>query len=158
VELGAGHATSGVNGIGGSTDAGNLTYDMAFPVTASFFDPTNPSVQAVTDFVSVRGDMIGHSVASPTLFAYDVNENLIGSDSVLDTGGQTMSVNVPGIHSVRFIGFAQPDTGTGGIALDDFGFNEVTAVPEPGTGALFAALAGGWAVLPRGRKRALSPV
>jgi hypothetical protein len=158
VELGAGHATSGVNGIGGSTDAGNLTYNMAFPVTASFFDPANPSIQAITDFVSVRGDLIGNSSESPTLFAYGVNGELIGSDSELDTGGQTMSISVPGIHSVRFSGVAQPDTGIGGVALDDFGFNEVTVVPEPASGVLLVALVAGGAMLPRRRKQAQPPV
>ena len=140
INLGTGHATSGVNGIGGSTPTGNLTYNAANPITMTFFDPVHPSVAAVTDFVSVRADLIGDSGESPTLFAYDINEALIGSNSEPDTGGQTMKLSIPGIHSVRFSGVVAPDGGPGGAALDDFTFHTVTAaVPEPGTVAFVAS-------------------
>lgn len=58
VNLGAAHAPSGVNGIGGSTAAGALTYSGSPLFTVTFFDPMNTAVQAVTDFVSVRGDLL----------------------------------------------------------------------------------------------------
>jgi hypothetical protein len=59
VNLGVGHATSGTNGIGGSTPEGILTYAQQYPITATFFDPSNPAVAGTTDFVSLRGDLIG---------------------------------------------------------------------------------------------------
>src|SRR5579883_1523264 len=43
VQLGTNHATSGVNGIGGSTPDGLLTYSKQYPITIRFFDPTHPN-------------------------------------------------------------------------------------------------------------------
>jgi len=57
VELGTDHATSGINGIGGSTQEGTVSYAPSNPIEISFFDPANPSRPATTDFVSVRGDL-----------------------------------------------------------------------------------------------------
>jgi hypothetical protein len=122
VDLGAGQAASGINGISGSTPTGLLTYDRAFPIVASFFDPSNPFMPAVTDFVSVRGDRAGAG-QSITLNAFDVNGNLITSFTATDSGGTILSVSASGIHSVQFLG--TQDSG-GGVALDDFTFNPVT--------------------------------
>lgn len=61
VNLGSVYATSGVNGIGGSTPGNILTYDRSFPIVASFFDPSSPGVPATTDFVSLRIDRLGDS-------------------------------------------------------------------------------------------------
>jgi hypothetical protein len=125
VNLGPGHATSGVNGIGGSTPTGLLTYDRMNPITASFFDPNNPSLPAVTNFVSPRGDLIGTG-QSITLNAFDVNGSLIASDTAADNGGATLIVATPGIHSVQFLGTQD----YGGVALDDFTFNPVMSFPK----------------------------
>jgi hypothetical protein len=59
-------------------------------------------------------------------------------------GGQTYSLSLPGIHSVRFSGVELLPDGSGGIALDDVRFNRVVAVPEPGMAAhlIGAALSG----------------
>jgi hypothetical protein len=92
------------------------------PIVASFFDPTNPSSQAVTNFVSVRGDLIGTGQPM-TLNAFDINGHFITSVTVEDTGGATLSVTAPGIHSVQFLGTQD----YGGVALDDFTFNPVTS-------------------------------
>jgi len=125
LELGAGHATSGVNGIGGSTPDGLVTYSPDFPIVATFWDPTNPSVPAVTDFVSVRGDLIPNGPPI-TLEALDLNGALLASDTEFDNfGGTLLSCSVAGIHSVRFLG-------NGTTAIDDFTFNSVNAVPLPG--------------------------
>ena len=40
VGLGEGHATSGINGIGGTTPGGFLTYDGVFPIIATGDPPT----------------------------------------------------------------------------------------------------------------------
>lgn len=136
VNLGAGHATSGTNGIGGSTTAGTLTYFGSPLIVASFFDPTDTSFQAVTDFVSVRGDL--HPAGGAiTLSAFGVGGNLLGTSSANDSGGTTLSVLAPGIRSVQI-------TGTGSVAFDDFTFNQVIRVtpqqtiPEPSTCTLVA--------------------
>lgn len=136
VNLGTGHATSGTNGIGGSTAGGALTYSGSPLFTVTFFDPANTATQAVTNFVSVRGDLAPAGGAI-TLQAFDVNGSLIGSDAENDAGGTTLSLSLAGINSVRI-------TGTGSVAFDDFRFNQVVAVaggvaPEPATIALFAA-------------------
>lgn len=138
VQLGSGHATSGVNGIGGSTASDTLAYNSANPIVLEFFDPTQTSIAAVTDFVSIRGDLIGNSGESPTLQAFDLSGNLIGSSTLSDTGGQTWSISAPGIHSVRFSGVDRPDTSGGGVALDDLTYSTLAAVPEPSSLALLS--------------------
>ena len=133
VNLGAGHATSGTNGLGGSTPEGNLTYSSTYPITATFFDPSNPTVSATTDFVSLHGDLAGFPNQSVTLNAYDISGQLIASVTVVDIGGETLSIAIPGIHSVQFLGSLGD---VPGVAVDDFTFNSVTPVPEPSTWAM----------------------
>jgi hypothetical protein len=99
-----------------------LTYDRHFPIVMSFFDPSNPSMPAVTNFVSVRGDLLG-SGQSITLNAFDVDGNSIASFTTTDNGGTTLSVSAPGIHAVQFLGTQDV---VGGVALDDLTFNRVT--------------------------------
>ncbi len=129
VALGVGHATSGTNGIGGATPDGILTYDRRWPIVFRFVDPQNPEALAVTDFVSVRGDMAGTSGQEVVINAYDVSGVLVGSDQVLDFGGQTLTVAGVGIHRVEFLG-TQDDCG---VALDDLTFNPVTPLPTTTT-------------------------
>lgn len=143
VNLGLNHATSGVNGIGGSRDNGTLTYSKAFPISFEFFDPLNTAVKATTDFVSLRGDL-GGGGQFIYLRAYDLSGNQIAEASGIDSGGSTLSISAQGIHSARFFG-TQDD---GGVAVDDFSFGELTratqenAVPEPSTLALALPLIG----------------
>jgi hypothetical protein len=122
VNLGLGHATSGINGIGGSTPGGILTYAPANPIIAEFFDPFNPTQPATTDFVSLRIDLLGGSGLFVTLEAFDVDGNLLASQTLPDIGGATLQVAAQGIHSVRYLGTADE----GGAAVDDFTFNPVT--------------------------------
>jgi hypothetical protein len=140
VELGPGHATSGKNGIGGSTpEGGLLTYSQS--ITVSFFDNGNISAPLTTDFVSIRGDNYTTSGYPVYLNAYDLNGNFIVSDTKVDIGNVgvalELTVLAPGIHSVQFFG---TDGGWGSVAFDDLIFN--TPVPEPATIALlgFGAL------------------
>jgi hypothetical protein len=130
IDLGIGHATSGINGIGGVLANDLLDYSQAAPITFSFFDPTNLALKATTDFFSVRGDLWGGGNTA-LIEAFDVNGNLIGSDSQPDAGGQTYSLSLPGIHSVRYSGVELLPDGSGGIGLDDVRFNQVSSVPEP---------------------------
>ena len=127
----AGAAISGVNTIGGSTPAGNLTYSSNNPVVATFYDPSHPSTAATTDFVSLRCDLVG-SGFNVTLKAYGINNNLLTSFTTTDVGGETLQVSASGIHSVQFIG---TDDGHG-ATIDNFSFDTVVPVPEPATGTL----------------------
>jgi hypothetical protein len=122
-ENGVGHAPGGKNAIGGSTPDGKLTYDRAYPIVARFFDPKNPSVPAVTDYVSVRGDLWG-SGQTIVLNAYDLDGKRIESDTVVDDGQSTMTIAASGIHTVEFLG-TQDD---GGVGLDNFTFNPLVPI------------------------------
>lgn len=123
VRLGSGHATSGVNGIGG-VSAGNLIV-YSQPVVITFSMPGSPSTPAVTDFVSVRGDQV-QSFGSARMEAFDLGGALIGSVTAADVrGGLTLSLSAPNIHSVR-ITQTRSD-----IAFDDLRFNQL----KPGLSA-----------------------
>jgi len=161
VNLGVGHAPSGSQGISGSTPDGIVTYDASHPITFSFFNPANPSQQAVTDSVSVTGDLWGTSGQAPlTLTAFDINGNVISTAVRPDLGGTVLTVSGEGIHRVRFSGFARPD-GEDGIGLDDLTFNPLTpiggtggAVPEPSSIVLLGGMVlGGCAYARLRRKR-----
>ncbi|MBN8509602.1 MAG: PEP-CTERM sorting domain-containing protein [Burkholderiales bacterium] len=103
-----------------------------FPIDVSFFDTANTANEAVTDFVSLRGDLWGGGSGPISLFAYDIAGNLLTSDTQPDVGGTTLVVSAAGIHRVRFIG-------NGSVGVDDLTFNAlVAAVPEPHTIALIA--------------------
>lgn len=133
VALGAGHATSGINGLGGS-NAGKLAYHEDYPIIATFFNPSNVSQKATTDFVSLITDLWEHpNGLMMILEGYDVYGQLIASDSALDTGGVTLSISTNGIHSVKFKGSS--------VAIDDFSFNPVSPIPEPATASLFGGVA-----------------
>jgi hypothetical protein len=126
--LGTNHATSGDYGI----------FNSGTSIAADFILPGD--IPAATNSVTVYGDLIpiGGTV---TLQAYDINDNLIGSDVELDSPAPaTLTVNAPGIHRIVF--FSQ----TGTVAFDDLTFNTPTpidaeAIPEPASMALL--LSGG---------------
>lgn len=120
VVLGAGHATSGVNGIGGANAGGNLDYSQAVGVTFSM--PGAPGMPAATGSVSIRGDQ-RPATGSATLTAYDVGEIELGSVTQPDvTGGLTLGLTVPGIHRIVIT------TTQSNIALDDLTFGALQAV------------------------------
>jgi hypothetical protein len=114
-------APSGTIMIGGSTPGGILTYERAWPVVFTFVDPLNPESPAITDFVSVRGDMWADSGMQLELNAYDVNGALVGSDSAFDSPGVALTVAAAGIHRVEFLGSHD----WCGVALDDLTFHPV---------------------------------
>jgi hypothetical protein len=120
VPLGEGHATSGTNGISMASTDEEVTYSVPCYTVIKFVDPANPSVGAVTNFVSIRGDF-GGSTNTLTMQAFDINGILLGTDSQPDVGGETVSLSLPGIHSVHIVTTAEGDVG--GIALDDLAFN-----------------------------------
>jgi hypothetical protein len=112
---------SGKNILGGSTLDGRLTYQSTFPVGAAFFDPTG-SVKYVVTAVSVRGDL-QPIPGSKTLEAYDVNGNLLGSDTQPDSNPAPLAVSAAGIHRIRM--FSQSAT----VGFDDLRFD----TPKPAT-------------------------
>ena len=131
-------ATSGTNGIGGTSAAG--TFDYSAPVTFSFWNPANPATPATTNFFSVRGDLDPSGGGVPvTVSAFDINGVLLGTNTQTDSGGETWTLSFPGIHSVLYPG-TSANPADGGIALDDVTFNTVT-VPEPGMATLLACAA-----------------
>src|SRR5687768_15931443 len=69
VRLGSGHATSGVNGIGGVSASNILKYNQ--PVVITFTMPGSPATPAITDFVSIRGDQF-QAACSAKMEAFDV--------------------------------------------------------------------------------------
>ena len=128
VNLGAGHAPSGVNGIGGVDSSGLLSY--ATPFDVAFFLPSDTSTLAVTDFVSIRGDLYFGSNQPVRLDAFDANGTLLASDTTIDNHIFTLSVSHAGIHSIRVSEFDH-------VAWDDLSFGVLSvAVPEPSTIAI----------------------
>src|SRR5262249_29871651 len=95
-------------------------------VVIDLVDPSDPSVPAVTDFASIRGDVNGSS-NTLTMQAFDINGNLLGSDTQPDVGGETVQLSIPGIHSVHIV-MSTPNGQGGGIGLDDLSFHSPVAV------------------------------
>ena len=117
---GPNHAISNPNGIGGVNASGQLTYGT--PVSLTFFDPGNPLVAAVSNFVQIRGDQIP-SPGTATLEGFNVFGNSLGSVTAADVvGGLTLTFSAPGIHSVQI------SQTSATIALDNLAFESVTSV------------------------------
>jgi len=117
------------NIIGGVTAAGDLSYGT--PIVISFFNPSNPTVRAVTDFVSIRGDQVPQAGATATMEAFDLLGTSLGTITAIDsTEGLTLSLSLTGIHSIRL-------TQNGStIGFDNLTFN---AVPVPAAVWLFGS-------------------
>jgi len=116
VRLGGGHATNGVNGIGGVNAAGALNYDS--PIGIRFTLGGDP---AITDFVSIKGDLQG-GVGTVTMKAFDVNNTLVGIVTAPNTGGVELSLRADNIHYVEITQEAGAF-----IAFDDLQFNPLTS-------------------------------
>ncbi len=111
------HTSSPLNAIRGATIDGKMSYSS--PIVGRFFLPSNPSVKAVTNFVSIETDRRG--AGTPVkLEVFDLRGNLIGSMSAPDINGPTLSISVAGIHSFRI-------TGNGTSGFDDLTFSSLTS-------------------------------
>lgn len=121
VNLGAGHAPHGRNGLGGSTATGRLSYAAENPINGYFFQPGSDSVPYVTDFISVTGDS-APAFAIMRLRAYDVNNQLIREVTAVDSGLTDIRITTPTpvIHRFSFIG-------TGNVAIDKVRFHTAVA-------------------------------
>ena len=123
LKLGPNDATSGTNGMGMSDANGLVSYSTY--INAIFTVPGNVFAPAVTDFVSVRGDLFSTDPGAPlTLVGYDALGNIVATDQEPESPGVTLSISHPGIHGVQIIG-------DGSTAFDDFTFNSVQIIPEP---------------------------
>jgi hypothetical protein len=118
--LGAGHATSGLNGIGGVNVSNVLKYNS--PVVITFNVPGSPATPGVTDFVSLRGDTLP-ATGRATMEAFDAEGTLLATVSAPDrSGGLTLTIAMPRIHSVRVT------LTLSNIAYDDLRFTPPTPV------------------------------
>ncbi len=133
VNLGAGHATTGINGIGAVDAANNLSYGT--PFLMEFFLPLSPGTAAATDFVSISSDLFSTSGAAVSMQAYGFDGSLLGTTTAADLQPFTLSIAHAGIHTVRVTGFDS-------IAWDDLRFNSaLVPVPEPSIWAMTAVVA-----------------
>ena len=120
VNLGSGHATSGIAGIGGVTAANILKYNS--PMIITFTMPGDPTIAAVTNSVSIRGDNFPNTSGRgfATMEAFDVNGVLLTSVTVPDAVGFTLSISTANIHSVQITQTLSD------IAFDDLHFNPLS--------------------------------
>ena len=111
-------ATSGVVGIGGVTAQNILKYDS--PIIITFTTPGDPTIPAVTDSVSIQGDLQPGS-GSAMMEAFDVNGGLLATATVPDSAGFTLAISTANIHSVRVT-----QTPSAFIAFDNLRFNPLS--------------------------------
>lgn len=122
VRLGVGHATSGANGIGSVSASDTMAYST---MTITFSMPGNPSLPAVTNQVSIRGDQTAIA-GTASIEAFDVDEVSLGKATFNDVaGGVTLLIAKPKIHSITLT----QDSKT--IAFDDLVFNPLMPAPSP---------------------------
>src|SRR5205085_10837127 len=89
------------------------------PVVITFTMPGAPTIAAVTNSVSIRGDFPNTS-GFATMEAFDVNGVLLKSVTVTDAVGFTLSISIANIHAVRITQTLSD------IAFDDLHFNPLS--------------------------------
>jgi hypothetical protein len=119
VTLGTGHATSGTRGVGGTTAAGVLSY--AAPVRVSFWDVNDSTIQGVTDFVQIRGDLVPIA-GTITMKVFDPAGLLLATVAVPDTAGARLTYTGANVHAVELT------SSTSTVAYDDLQFGTVVPV------------------------------
>lgn len=120
---------SSPNAIAASTSDGLLSY--AVPIEITFVSPSDSSQAAVTDFVSIRGDLFVMGWGTNTMIALDINGDPIDFDVQIEPPASILTVSGLGIHKVILIGSTT-------TAFDDLTFNNLVPVPEPSSIALGA--------------------
>jgi hypothetical protein len=138
VTLGSGHATSGTNGIGGIFDGG-LSYGVSIRLT--FVVPTNTDLPAVTDFVSIKNDLLTAGSGLVTMLAYGLDGTLLATNSNIDDHAFTLSITNAGIHSILLT------EENGSVAYDDLVLDLPQLPPEdvrPLTASIAPAVAISW--------------
>lgn len=124
VTLGTGHATSGTRGVGGTSAGGALSYSA--PLRVSFWDLADSTVQGVTDFVELRGDLV--SIAGTiTMKVYDPAGLLLATVTVPDSAGARLTYTGANVHAVELTSSSST------VAYDDLQFGAVLPVaPDAG--------------------------
>jgi hypothetical protein len=137
VELGPGHAPSGINGLAGIDQFGEINYDA--PVTFSFFSPLDGTTPATTDYFGYSPDLWGYSYNEITLTAYGLDDSIVGQISYTETGifDPASPLTISGIgyfHKITIDSTLQY-TYRGGIGIDMVRFEDlqVNSIPEPST-------------------------
>lgn len=142
VNLGSGHAASGINGLSGVSGSSGVDYGAAY--SFEFLSPTNSAIPATTNYFSITPDLWGGSFNTVTLSAFDNSNQLIGSGSFVENVGSLGTLELNGIGAfhkvVVAVSLANPNSG--GIGMDLVTFGDLTAiapVPEPETYAMMLA-------------------
>ncbi len=131
VDMGA-YAPSPPNAIAASTTDGLLTYGV--PIYITFVSPSNPSIPATTNSVSIQGDTLISGLGTNTLIALDVNGNPLNYDIQIEPPASTLTILGAGIHELVLIG-------SGSTAFDNLTYSSVVIVPEPASVALLGCAA-----------------
>lgn len=121
INLGAGHATSGTNGIGPVASTNTLDYTLVLDI---FFVVPGTNTPAVTGNVAISGDQIPIP-GNLNFSAYDVNGGLLASGTAPDTAGGVYSLTAAGIHEFRI------SSTSGTVAYDDLTFGTPVAPRAP---------------------------
>jgi hypothetical protein len=137
VQLGSGHAASGLNGLGGIDGSGNLDYDT--PVSFTFFLPGG-GAPATINYFAYSPDLAGGSGNIITITAYDQVGSVVGQASFTESGSFPVSspLSISGIGPFHRVTIDQTlfNTYSGGIGIDLVTYGDPLAVPEPATLAL----------------------
>ena len=133
LNLGMGHATSGMNGLGGLDGLGR--FNSGSPITLTFVSPADGVTAATTDFFSVNTDLFGASDNSALVSAYDGSGILLGTATYQEPGQNGLTpIVLTGIGQIHTIvvdaTLNDMITGVGGIQFDLFSYN-TPVVPEP---------------------------
>lgn len=114
------------NIIGGSRANGLLDYRE--PIEVRFFDPANPTVPAVTNWVQIRGDLSALGSGTVTMNIYGTSGLLLGSVTDTDNHpgvGPRLTFAAAGIHRIVFSGTS------GTVGFDNLEFQPL--MPVAGT-------------------------
>lgn len=140
VNLGSGHAASGINGLAGIDQFGRINYDT--PVTFSFFAPSDGITPATIDYFGYSPDLWGSSYNTITLTAYGLDDSIVGQISYIETGNfdPAFPLTISGIgdfHKIMIDSTLQY-LNKGGIGIDMVRFEnlQVNSIPEPSTSFL----------------------
>lgn len=113
-----------------------------FTLSAYFIEPGVPSQLATVPWVEITQDD-GHEAGLNTLYAYDINDNLVDTFAINSSEAVLRVEHQPGIHRIALRGLD---------GMDDLTFSTPTPIPEPSTLALLSIGIVGFATLKRRRR------